>query len=78
MPLNICLPSQTPIKRIHITRDVSTNCEAMVEPLFLSHRCLPLVNFFQKWKILTSINCAIKYATIDAAIILHALRNTAL
>ena len=38
----------------------------MVEALFLSHKCFPLVRRFQKWKILTSINCAVKYATIDA------------
>ena len=38
----------------------------MVEALFLSHKCFPLVRRFQKWNILTSINCADKYATIDA------------
>ena len=30
------------------TENVSMNWENTVEALFLNHRCLPLVNFFQK------------------------------
>ena len=53
------------IRIIRIT-DVSTNCENMVDALFRSHKYFPLVRRFQKWNILTSISCAVKYATIDA------------
>lgn len=33
--------------KINIVK-VSTNCENQVEKLFLSHKCFPLVNRFQK------------------------------
>ena len=48
------------------TVKVSINCDAKVEKLLRNHKCLPCVSFFQKWKILISINCAHKYAIIEA------------
>ena len=45
--------------------DVSTSWEHIVDALLRNHKYFPSVNLFQKWKILISINWAVKYASID-------------
>ena len=47
-------------KMIPTTIVVSMSCDIIVEKLFRNHRCLPLVRFFQKWKIRTSMSWANK------------------
>ena len=46
--------------KIPITVHESIVWEGIVEKLFLIHKYLPFVILFQKWKIFTSIYCAIR------------------
>ena len=45
---NLSQPIAPAEQRINKTIEVSTNCENIVEALFLNHKCLPLVSLFQK------------------------------
>lgn len=61
-----------------ITKLLSINWEEKVEKLFLNQSNFPLVRFFQKWKILISINWADKYANIEAITARGVIEKTSL
>ena len=61
-----------------ITKLLSINWEEKVEKLFLNQRNFPLVRFFQKWKILISMNWAVKYANIEAITARGVIEKTSL
>lgn len=76
MNSNKLLKGIWPANRTTTTSVVSNSCDKVVDALFLSHKCFPLVSFFQKWKSRISRNCALRYAIIEAPITRHEFEKT--